>query len=352
MFSNKINYKLVNLTVLMLLLYISFSNIGVWWGIFCKIISLLAPFIIAFAFSYALTPFVKFLERRGIRHGLAVFVVVISLVLIVSGLFAVTLPLLYDQISLFAKFLIKSLQNFSLKFDINFGKTEIKIADYLNDIVNEIGNLASSTTIGILSASIGFISKFIVGFVGFIYFLADIDKIKKRFKELLLAINEKTFLYVKTLDQEIGHYIKGLGIFMIIQLIEYSFLYFIIGHPNWLILGILACLTTVIPYFGGLITNLIALVTASVISTPLAIATLIICLIFPQLDGYVISPKVYGKTNNINPLITIMVVSVGGTLAGAVGIVIALPVYLFVRSTYLFYKKDLKKGMKKIQKAI
>ena len=114
MFSNKINYKLVNLTVLMLLLYISFSNIGVWWGIFCKIISLLAPFIIAFAFSYALTPFVKFLERRGIRHGLAVFVVVISLVLIVSGLFAVTLPLLYDQISLFANFFIKSLQNFIL----------------------------------------------------------------------------------------------------------------------------------------------------------------------------------------------------------------------------------------------
>jgi len=88
---------------------------------------------------------------------------------------------------------------------------------------------------------------------------------------------------------------------MIIQLFEYSLLFFIVGHPNWLILGILACLTTIIPYFGGVLTNIIAILTATVISTPLTIATIVICLIFPQLDGYVISPHVYGKTNDINP---------------------------------------------------
>ena len=154
------------------------------------------------------------------------------------------------------------------------------------------------------------------------------------------------------MDIEITNYLKGLGIFMVIQLFEYSFLFFIIGHPNWLILGILACITTVIPYFGGLITNLIALVLASVVSLPLFIATAIICLIFPQLDGYLISPKIYGKTNNVNPLITIMVVSIGGTLKGVVGIIIALPIYLLIRTTYNFFKKDLKKGMNKVKETI
>ena len=75
-------------------------------------------------------------------------------------------------------------------------------------------------------------------------------------------------------------------------------------------------------------------------------------MIFPQLDGYVISPKVYGKTNNINPLITIMVVSIGGTLFGFVGIVIALPCYLLLRTTYHFFKGDLKKGISKVKGAI
>ena len=75
------------------------------------------------------------------------------------------------------------------------------------------------------------------------------------------------------------------------------------------------------------------------------IATIIICLVFPQVDGYIISPKVYGKTNNVNPLITIMAVSVGGTVAGFIGIVLALPCYLLIRTTYHFFQNDLKKGM-------
>ena len=62
---------------------------------------------------------------------------------------------------------------------------------------------------------------------------------------------------------------------MIIQFFEYSILFFVVGHPNWLILGILACITTVIPYFGGLITNIIAIVLASVVSTKLVILTIV-----------------------------------------------------------------------------
>ena len=336
----------------MLLLYIGLSNINLWIGIITKILSLLGPFIVGFVFAYAFTPVVKFLENKGIRKWLAVTIVILSLVLIVGGLLAVALPMFYEQASLFAKFILEILENFGDKFHLNLGNFEIKIADYLNEAVKDIGTMASSTTLDVLSKSFNFIGKFIVGFVGFIYFLADMDKIRESFKEILLSINKKIYNYMKCLDQEIGNYLKGLGIFMIIQLFEYSILFFIVGHPNWLILGILACLTTVIPYFGGLATNVLAIITASLISTKLFIATIIICLIFPQLDGYLISPKVYGKTNNVNPLITIMAVSIGGTLMGMIGIIAALPCYLLLRTTYQFFKKDLKKSMKLVKKSI
>lgn len=352
MFNNKLNYKLLNITALMLLLYIGFSNIGLWGDIFFKVVSVLAPFIIAFVFAYAFTPIVNFLESKGIRKSLSVTIVIIGVLLIFGGLLAITLPMIYDQAVLFAKMIIEIMESVSDKFHINLGNFEIKIADYLNDAIRGIGTLASSTTIGIISKSVDFIGKFIVGFVGFIYFLADMDKIREWIKEVLSPKNSKGYRYVRRLDDEIGNYIKGLAIFMIIQLIEYSLLFFIVGHPNWLILGILACLTTIIPYFGGLITNIIAIITASVISTPLVIATVIICLIFPQLDGYFISPKIYGKTNNVNPLITIMAVSVGGTVAGFMGIVVALPIYLLIRTTYQFFQKDLKKSMNIVKKSI
>lgn len=351
MFKNKLNYKIINLAALMLLLYIGITNIGIWWGIFLKCINVLAPFIVAFAFAYALTPLVRFLDKKLPRWA-ALLIVILGSVLIIIGILAITLPLLYDQLKLLIKMLIEVFNNFSNKFNVNIGNFEIQVTDYLNEILKSIGNVTSSTTMDILNKSFDFIGKFIVGFVGFIYFLMDMNKIRSRVKELLLSINKRSFKYIQCMDEEITNYLKGLGIFMVIQLFEYSLLFFIIGHPNWLILGVLACITTVIPYFGGLITNIIAIILASVVSPTLVIATTIICLIFPQLDGYVISPKVYGKTNNVNPLITIMAVSIGGTIAGVPGIIVALPIYLLIRETYNFFKKDLKQGIDKVKESM
>ena len=352
MLNNKLNYRLINATALLLLLYIGLSNLGLWWGIFVKIISVLAPFIIGFAFAYALSPVVKWLEKKGVRKWLAVLGVVMVILLIIVGLLVLILPLLYDQASLLVDMVSKVINNFDKDFNVSFGSFEIKLIDYISDFSKNLGGIVSSTAVDVINKSIGFVGQLIVGFVGFVYFLTDMDKIRKGFKDLLLSISKRSFKYVKLLDDELGNYLKGLVIFMIIQFFEYSLLFLIVGHPNWLLLGVLACLTTVIPYFGGLITNIIAIILASVVSLPLVIATIVICLIFPQLDGYVISPKVYGKTNNVNPLITIMAVSIGGTLAGIWGIVVALPVYLFLRCTYHFFKKDIIKGVKVVKETI
>ena len=352
MSNNKLNYKIINVAALVLLFYFGFLSIKIGWDIIVKCMSLLAPFIVGFVFAYSLTPLVRWLQKKGLNKALAVIIVILGLLIIVAGLIAIVVPLLYDQTILLGKNIIEVFDNFSTNFNLNIGSFEIKLTDYLNDIAKDLGTFASSTTMGILSSSINFTGKFIVGFVGFVYFLADMDKIRHGFREILSSISKRLVSYIKCMDVEISNYLKGLEIFMVIQLFEYSLLFLIIGHPNWLILGILACVTTVIPYFGGLITNVIAIILATVISPKLLILTILICLIFPQLDGYVISPKVYGKTNNVNPLITIMAVSIGGTLAGIWGIVVALPVYLFLRCTYHFFKKDIIKGVKVVKETI
>ena len=349
---DKLNYTVINLAFLMLLLYIGFSNLNLWWSILSKCISVLSPFIVGFAFAYAFTPLVRWLRKKGVPNLASYLIVIIGIVLIIIGLLWITLPLIYDQLSLLVKMLVEVLNNFSDKFHMNVGSFEIQVTDFLNNALASIGSVTSATTMDLVGKSISFISKFIVGFVGFIYFLVDMDEIRSSVKELLLGLNKRSFSYIQCMDSEITNYLKGLEIFMVIQLFEYSILFLIIGHPNWLILGILACITTVIPYFGGLITNIIAIILASVVSTPLMIATTIICLIFPQIDGYVITPRVYGKTNNVNPLITIMVVSIGGTLAGVVGIIAALPCYLLIRTTYYFFRKDLKKSVTKMKETI
>jgi len=349
---NKLNYRLINITALMLFLYIAVTNIGTWYNIFGEIIRIILPFIIAFTVAYSLTPIVNWLQKKGLPKWLAVTVVTLSVLLLITFILAVTLPLLYDQLVSLSKNFSKISNTISKKFDLNLGIVEGNIEDYLDNAIKNIGKLVSKGTIDIVSKSIGALGNIVVGFVAAIYFLAYMDNIRKECKKFLKEISNRSFKYVKRLDIEIGNYIKGLAIFMVIQFFEYCILFRIVNHPNWLIIGILACITTVIPYFGGLITNIIALILASVTGPYTLFGTLVISVVFPQVDGYLISPKVYGKTNNVNPLITIMAVSVGGTIAGIIGIIASLPIYLLIRTTYNFFKVDLKEKVKDLKQAI
>ena len=343
MFKNKLNYKLINILLFIAIIYIFYLIVGNWSGVIGKVISVCIPFLIAFVFAYVLYPFVKRLEENGVRKKLAVALVSFVVILLFAGLIWITLPIVYEQLISLSKTLIQVLSSISNKFDINLGNFSITITETLNTIIKNMGTYLSTGTIDIVNKGFNLLTNVMIVFIVGIYFLNDMDRIREKIKLFLRSKGKKEYLYVKRLDHEIGNYFQGLAIFMLVQLVEYSLLFKLIGHPEWVLLGVLACVTTIIPYFGGWITNIIAVITASVVSTKVFIATLIVCLVFPNLDGYLISPKIYGKTNNINPVMVIFTVGLGGSLFGFTGIVIALPLYILIKASYEYYEDDIKK---------
>ena len=160
----------------------------------------------------------------------------------------------------------------------------------------QLGQHISSGAITIVSSSISFISNFIIVFVSFIYFLIDMEHIRDNIGDFFAKKGRRTYKLIRNIDYEITQYFKGLSLTMVIQFFEYTFLFYIIGHPNFLLLGVLTAIASLMPYFGGFIVNTIAIIIASVISPKLLIMTLIVAIIFPNIDGYVINPRIYGKT--------------------------------------------------------
>ena len=237
-------------------------------------------------------------------------------------------------------------------FNIDLTSFKTSISGYFNTITNDLGKYISDGAISFVNASINFVSNFIIVLVAFIYFLFDMDNIRENIKLIFKKKSKKTFNLIKEIDIEITHYFKGLFLCIVIQFIEYTSLFYLIGHPNFLLLGLLASVSTGIPYFGGIIANIIAVISASVVSPELLIFTLIIAFICPNIDGYIISPKVYGKTNQISPLLSIFAVFTGGVLGGFVGILIALPTALIMLVIYRNYKKDIIKKIDNIKEKI
>ena len=349
MFKDKLNYKLLNILIFSAIMYLIISTFDWWGGIVSRIFSILLPFIVAFAIAYALYPCVRKLQQKGVRKSISVASVILVVVCLVVILLSITVPLVYDQLISLSRSLGDVINQLSSKFELNLGNFKDTLNGALNKLITNVGEYVSTGALDFIGKSIGFLSKTIITAIVSIYFLIDMDKIRSGVKQLLKRKSERLYSYVKELDSELLNYLEGLLIFMGIQLIEYSFLFWLIGHPNWLLLGILACLTTVIPYFGGIATNIIAVILASAISTKLFIFTVIICLVFPNIDGYIISPKVYGKTNDINPVWTIFAVFAGGALYGFTGIVIALRLYIILKATYNFCKYDIYGNVNKIK---
>lgn len=66
-----------------------------------------------------------------------------------------------------------------------------------------------------------------------------------------------------------------------------------------------------------------------------------------MIDGYVIGPLVYGKSNKIHPLLSIFAVFMGGIVFGILGIIISMPLCIILLTIYRFFKDDICDKIKK-----
>ena len=346
---DKLNYKLLNLLIIIAIVCLLYSIRNLWIGIVVNIFKVLSPFLLAFAVAYVIYPLVKKLIDAGSPKWLAILAVCILGIGSILIIILLTVPLLYEQILLFLSNISVLLSDLSSKYEINFGGLQSSLSDFSTDVISNLGSSISNGAISVVNASFGVLSTAIVVIGAAIYFLIDMKKVRMSVKEYFSYHNKRTLEYLSKLDKELTKYIGGMGLNILIQGVEYTLAFLIIGHPNYLILGILSGISAIIPWFGGFLVAVISLLVSSVISTKMFLLTVVICIICPILDGNVIGPKVYGKTNSLHPLLVIFAVSAGGAIAGFWGIILSLPIAIAIRTTYSFYKNDIHKKVRNIK---
>lgn len=342
MLKNKLDYKLVNLALISLIIYFLYHTGNLWIGVVNKTLKILIPFLFAFAAAYALYPFLERMKNKKIPKTLGIFIIVFLVLAIITFVIYIVSTILVGQLSnLFDGILsfVNELSN--MEFDLNVSGLQENLNNMFKNILSEVGTYVSNGTINLISTSLDLLSKFFVAFAAFIYFLIDMDKIRCGIKNFLKKRSEKAYVYVAKLDDQMKKYLNGLVKVMIISFVEYTIAYSIIGHPNALLLGFLAGFANLIPYFGGIGNNIIASITAFVVSPTMFIKTLITFFVCSMIDSYVVNPTVYGKTNSIHPLIIILSLFAGGIIFGIMGIFISFPLAIIIVTTYKYFKDDI-----------
>ncbi len=350
---SELDYKLVNLVLIGLLIFLIYQTRSFWLGVVSILKEILLPFLIAFIIAYVLNTLVTSLVNKKVPRNLAIFLIIGLVFLIIGLLIYLLMPVLTEEIGNMFNAIIAFFKELSAKSNFDFSMVQTELMKTFNEILTDIGSYISDGMIHIIGTSINVFSQILIIVAATIYFLIDMDKIRNKVRSFVMHKNKRLYRYLSKVNYELNRYLSGFLKIIVISFFEYLILYTLVGHPNALMLGTLASIGNLIPYFGGIFTNIIAAITAFVVSPELFVKTLIIFIVFSAIDGYVINPWVYGQSNKVHPLVVIISVFAGGILAGIMGIVVALPVAIIILTTYKFFKREfnfLSKKTLKIQK--
>ena len=127
--------------------------------------------------------------------------------------------------------------------------------------------------------------------------------------------------------QAVVYYVRGTVAVAAIHAVVLGITLTIIGAPLVAPLALFMFLAAFVPLLGVLVAGAVALLV--VLATKgwiAAIIVLIVMVVMNQLEGHLLQPQVVGKMVRLHPLAVILVLAVGGVVAGIAGAVVAVPI--------------------------
>lgn len=292
---------------------------------------LIFSLFIAFIVMSAIKPVVVFFERKKIKRTLAApFVFILSLLLfgyilywiippliIETGTFLKTLPLFINKLNIVPPNLI------------NQGSFNQYLPDITNQILGFIKNVFSNT---VFILSTVFFSFYFVLEEGFIKkFLLRFFEEKKSYQ--IAAIFEKA-------EERMQAWVWGELLLMLVVGAMTFIGLILIGVKQPLPLAVIAGLLEIIPNLGPIAATVPAFFVAATQSFFLAVSAIGLYIIVQQLENHLIVPLVMRKTVGLNPIITLMVLIIGGKIGGVLGVLLAIPITLFIETVLIEILKN------------
>jgi predicted PurR-regulated permease PerM len=124
-----------------------------------------------------------------------------------------------------------------------------------------------------------------------------------------------------------------------------------LGLPFPLALAFIAGFLDLIPMVGATIAGAILVLTALTQGLPEAVIMLVIVLVYQQLENYALQPTILGKAADVSGFFVMASVLVFGTLLGAVGAIIAVPIVASIQIVVRELTAKRRAGMAELRRA-
>jgi len=301
--------------------------------------------VIALFLAAVLNPAVNWLQRRHrlIKRPLAIGLTYLGLVVALLFVVGIFLPVLVDQINGLTNFIAAAAQApegpteylKGIAQQNGLGGLFERFSDQLDELRKQLGellrNLFSST--GAIAVSIAGLVAALATVLTLTFFLllgseryvnAGVGLFAEAHRPLVRRLLEQS-------AGAISGYITGnLAISVICGVVTFVVLV-VLGMPYAAPLALLVAVLDLIPLVGATLGGALLVIVGLFVEPWKAVVLLVYIVVYQQVEGSVLQPMVYSKAVQLNGLVILIALLVGGQLLGIPGALLAIPVAEIIR---------------------
>jgi predicted PurR-regulated permease PerM len=310
-----------------------------------KVRTFVGWFVIALFLAAVLNPAVNWLQRRHrlLKRPLAIALAYLGLLVVLLFVVGIFLPLLVDQINGLTKFVTVAAQApegptqyiKGLAKQNGLGgllqRFDTQLADLRKQLGEVVGNLFSATGQIAIGAA-GFLAAlatvltltFFLILGGERYVNAGVGLFSERHQPLVRRILGQAAGAVS------GYVTGNLAISVICGISTFVVL-LLLGMPYAAPLALLVAVLDLVPLVGATLGGALLVIVGLFVEPWKAIVLLVFVLVYQQVESNMLQPLVYSKAVQLNGLVILIALLVGGQLLGIPGALLAIPVAEIIR---------------------
>ncbi len=283
--------------------------------------------------SIAMEPVVRRLAKH-MRRGIATASVMLS-ILVFFIIFGATFGnLLFNQIADLVKSLPGILDSALAWFNqrTNSSYEIVDLWEQLNLTPAKSAEYAATVLQGVVgllgSVALGFFGLFTLGLFTF-YLSADAPRFRRYIRSLFTPRFQPLAEQVWSITAEkTGNYVAARIVLAVINGGTSAIVFFAIGMPSWLALGIWTGLVSqFVPTIGTYIAIVLPVLVGLLSGNPwIGVIALIWAILYQQVENLTIEPRISARAVNVHPAVAFAAVMLGAALFGVAGALLAIPI--------------------------
>jgi predicted PurR-regulated permease PerM len=291
--------------------------------------------ILALFLTIGLQPAVDWLDRHRIPRALAILTAYLGVLLVLAALVAVAAPALIQQ----GTQLLQVLREQGgvggaaerAASQLGLGTAVHAIRPQLDALPAQIaGSVGSFSTV--TSSTVGTVSGLLSVAVLAFFFLYDGAQVVEAGVRLLPVRHQsRTTRILRESAAAISAYIRGnLAISVIAGLSALAGM-LVLGIPYALPLSLVLAVLDLVPMVGATLGAIPVVLAALTVSPLKAVIMLAYIVVYQQIESNVLNPTIYGRSDQLPPLIVFLAFLIGSLLFGIIGALIAIPTANIIR---------------------